>query len=127
MHLWPPVSRRRTMFAPIRPRPTTPELQEQILLCQSQIAAQALTPAASFASFPPAVAPDQRIGRAVVLELGFSRALELRNDLLGERLAQFDAPLVEGIDLPDGALGEDAVLVERNQPTQRGRRQAIEQ
>ena len=66
-----------------------------------------------------AIAPDQRIGRAVVLELGLRRALELGDDALGERLAQLHAPLVERIDLPDRALGEDAVLVERDQLAER--------
>ena len=53
-------------------------------------------------------------------ELG-CRSFELGNDPLGERLAQLDAPLVEGIDLPDRALGKDAVLVERDQLAERGR------
>ena len=54
-------------------------------------------------------------------------ALQLGDNALREGLAEFHAPLVEGIDPPDGSLGEDAVLVERDQLTQRGRRQAIEQ
>ena len=62
-----------------------------------------------------------------MLELGLLRALELGNDPLGQRLAQFDAPLVEGVDLPDRALGEHAVLVERDQLAERGRRQALQQ
>ena len=32
--------------------------------------------------------------------------------LRGEDLAEFHAPLVEAVDVPDGALGEDGVLVE---------------
>src|SRR5262249_56151769 len=72
-----------------------------------------------------AVAPDQRVSRAVVPKLGFRRALELGNDALRELLAEFDAPLIEGIDLPDRALSEDAVLVERHQLTQRGWRQSV--
>ena len=31
-------------------------------------------------------------------------------DHLGELLAQFDAPLVEGVDVPDDPLDEDLVL-----------------
>ena len=54
-----------------------------------------------------------------MLELGFRRTFELGDDPLGERLAQLHAPLVELIDLPDRALGEDAVLVERDQLAQR--------
>ena len=33
----------------------------------------------------------------------------------GKRLAQLDAPLVERVDAPDRPLGEDLVLVERDQ------------
>ena len=51
--------------------------------------------AASGGSFESAIAPDQCIGRAVVLELWLSRSLELGNNPLGESLAQFHAPLIE--------------------------------
>ena len=62
-----------------------------------------------------------------MLESRLRSTLELGNDLLGQRFAQLDTPLVEGIDLPDRALGEDAVLVERDQLAQCGRRQVVEQ
>src|SRR6185437_16888264 len=52
--------------------------------------------AASHLSSEFAITPDERIGRAVVIELGLGRARELGNDALGQRLAQFHAPLVEG-------------------------------
>ena len=42
-----------------------------------------------------AVARDQCIRGAVVSQLGFSQALELGNDSLGQHLAQLHAPLVE--------------------------------
>ena len=42
-----------------------------------------------------------------MLEFGFLSALKLRDDFLSECLAQFDAPLVERIDLPDRSLYED--------------------
>ena len=45
-------------------------------------------------------------------ELGLFRALQLRDNALGQGLAQLDTPLVERVDAPDGPLGEDAVLVE---------------
>ena len=38
---------------------------------------------------------------------------------LRELLAELDAPLVERVDVPDRALGEDAVLVERHQRAER--------
>ena len=78
-------------------------------------------------SRPPAVAPDQRVGRAVVRELGLVRALELGNDALRQHLAQLDAPLIERVDIPDRPLGKDAVLVERDQLPERLRRQALGQ
>src|SRR5262249_31312732 len=52
-----------------------------------------------------AVAADQVIGRTVVRELRFALALQFGNDALRQHFAQFDAPLVEGIDVPDHALG----------------------
>src|SRR3954447_1972095 len=39
-------------------------------------------------------------------------------DALGEDLAELDAPLVEGVDVPDRALDERLVLVEGDQLTQ---------
>src|SRR4051794_2054831 len=62
-----------------------------------------------------------------MIERGFHCPLELRNNPLGESLAQLNAPLVKGIDLPDYALGEDAMLVERDQLAQCGWRQGVQQ
>ena len=42
-------------------------------------------------------------------------AFQFGNNPLGQHLAQFHSPLVEGIDLPDSALGERRVLVKDNQ------------
>ena len=50
-----------------------------------------------------------------MVELRFRVAFELSDDLLREHLAQLDTPLVEGVDVPDDALGEDGVLVECDQ------------
>src|ERR1700722_6227594 len=83
--------------------------------------------AASDASFELAVAADEVVGRAVMIESRLSRALELRNDALGKNFAELDAPLIERINLPDRALGEHAVLVERDEFPKRARGQAIEQ
>ena len=57
------------------------------------------------------VAADQVVGRTIMVELGLGVALELRDDALGQNLAEFDAPLIERVDVPDGALGKYAVLV----------------
>src|SRR5215218_1124153 len=65
------------------------------------------------------VAADQRGRRAVVGERRLLRGRELRDDPLGQRLAQLDAPLIERVDPPDRSLGEDAVLIERDQLAER--------
>src|SRR3954447_7477275 len=72
------------------------------------------------------VALDQSIRRGVVRQLR-GVASELVGDPGGEHLAELDAPLVERIDAPDDALGEDAVLVECAQLAQHGRRQPIDE
>ncbi len=56
-----------------------------------------------------------------------SGALKLGDNAISQHLAQFNAPLVERIDVPDGALHENFVLVERDEPAQRIRRQAFHQ
>ena len=56
---------------------------------------------------------------------GVVRALELGDDRLRQHLAQLHAPLVERVDVPDRALREDAVLVERDEAAERGRREPV--
>src|SRR5262249_44592736 len=58
-------------------------------------------------------------------ELGLALALKLRDDALSQDLTEFDAPLIERVDVPNGSLGEYAVLVQRNQLSERGRGQTI--
>src|SRR5262245_4099896 len=101
------------MLAPMRPRPIIPSCIEGLLSICAGLAA-------SRRPFEPAIAPNQGIGGAVVMTLGLLGALELRDDLLREGLAQLHAPLIEGVDAPDRALGEDTVLIERNQLAQGG-------
>jgi hypothetical protein len=45
--------------------------------------------------FESTVPADERVGRAVMLELGFELGIELGNDPLGKHVTKFDAPLVE--------------------------------
>ena len=47
-----------------------------------------------------------------MFEVGFSGGFEFGDDALGEDFAEFYAPLVEGVDVPEDALGEDAHFVE---------------
>jgi len=58
-------------------------------------------------------------------EQGFIPVFQFRDDELGESLPQLDAPLVKGIDVPDCALGKDAVLMEGDQFAQCVRRQPL--
>src|SRR3954469_17665332 len=70
-----------------------------------------------------AIAPDQRVGGAVVCQFGLGRALQLGDDSRSKLLAKLDTPLVERVDVPDRALREHAVFVQRDQLAQRLRRQ----
>src|SRR3954468_13067140 len=107
------------MFAPIRPRPITPS-------CMSSSPQNTSCYRPSNASGERAIASDERIGRAVMLEVGRVCALQFRQDSYGQYLAQFHAPLVEGIDVPYRALGEDTVFVKRNELAECRRRQTAE-
>src|SRR6266446_4627986 len=49
--------------------------------------------------------------------------LEFRYDALSQHFAQLNAPLVERVDIPDNALGEDVVLVESDELAERFRRE----
>src|SRR5262249_47044008 len=73
------------------------------------------------------VATDQVVGRAVVSELRLAGTLELGNDALSQRLPQLHPPLVEGVDAPDGALGEHGVLIECDQLAESLGREPLEQ
>src|SRR4029450_11298788 len=58
-------------------------------------------------------------------ELRLCRAGEFWDNLLGQHLAELDTPLVEGVNIPDGTLGEDGVLVERHELAERCRRELL--
>src|SRR5262249_56285170 len=71
-----------------------------------------------------AIAADQVVGRTVMTKFGLGFAFELRDDALSQHLAELDAPLIKRVDVPDDALGENAVLVQRNKLSQRFPRQS---
>ena len=50
------------------------------------------------------IAADQVIRRTVMAEGMLVLALQLRDDALGQDFAQFDPPLIEGVDIPDRSL-----------------------
>ena len=54
-----------------------------------------------------------------MFQVGLPCGFEFGDDALGEDFAEFDAPLVEGVDIPDHALGEDAHLVEGDETGKR--------
>src|SRR6266545_3504435 len=58
-------------------------------------------------------------------ESGLRLALEFRDNALGQYFAQFDAPLIERVDVPDGALGEDGMLVKGDELAESFRREAL--
>src|SRR3990172_2438008 len=116
---WPPARSRRTMFAPIRPRPIIPSC----MTCS--FAGCGGSSRASGESLERSTASDQGVRRAVVAESGLRLAPELRDDALRQRLAELHAPLVERVDPPDRTLGEDRVLVERDELSERLRRELL--
>src|SRR5581483_2109860 len=68
---------------------------------------------------------DQPVrGRIVRRDLTWR--VQLRQDRLGELFAELDAPLIEGVDVPDHTLRENLVLVQRDQHAERPRRQLLE-
>ena len=58
-------------------------------------------------------------------ELGLCFAVELRDDAQGQHFAELDAPLVEGIQIPNDALGEHEMLVERDEFAEHLRREPV--
>src|SRR5437899_6851773 len=60
-----------------------------------------------------------------MLKLELCFGLELRDDALGQDLTQLNAPLVERVKIPDGALGENRVLVEGHQFAECFRRESL--
>ena len=60
------------------------------------------------------ITANQSIGRTVVRQHRFGGVLELGNDPLSQSLAELYSPLIEGVDAPNRALSENAVLVQCN-------------
>ena len=68
---------------------------------------------------------NQTIRRAIVVVHHFVIG-ELWQDLLRDLFAVFHAPLVEAIDIPNNALHENFVLIQRNQFAQCVGRECVE-
>jgi len=68
----------------------------------------------------PAVAPDECIGRAVMLKFRLPDTFQFGNNAFHQYLAQIDATLIEGIDMPDHPLGEGRVWPLRSRCLPRG-------
>src|SRR4030095_1151895 len=58
-------------------------------------------------------------------ESGLRFVLEFRDNSLSQHFTQLNAPLVEGVDIPNCSLSENVVLVERNEFTEGFRREAL--
>src|SRR6516164_9942704 len=97
------------MFAPILPSPTIPSSIERSFVFR--ISEEKLSESVALHN---AITPDQLVGGAVVSELRFILAVELRNDPLGQYFAEFYAPLVEGVNSPNGSLRKNIVFVKSN-------------
>ena len=54
-------------------------------------------------------------------------AFDLADDLFSQHLTEFNAPLVEGVDLPDSSLREDAVLIQGDKLAERFGREFFQQ
>jgi len=74
---------------------------------------------------PRPISKYQRIGGAVVVERRPDGARKLRGGTLSEDFAQLDPPLVKRVNIPDDALGEHTVLVQRHESTQREGREPL--
>nr|GFC77201.1 hypothetical protein [Tanacetum cinerariifolium] len=81
-------------------------------------------PEAGSAAVTTAEVIDQALGRSV-FGRGFFRADKAAVDAFAELLAQFHAPLVEGVGAPDHALHEHFVLVHGDERTQAARADAL--
>src|ERR1700734_1349521 len=62
---------------------------------------------------------DEPSSRRIEVGRGLSLVANDRRQARGELLAEFDTPLVERVDVPDRALREHLVLVERDEPAER--------
>src|SRR3974390_2127548 len=115
--------KRRTILAPILPRPTIPSCIV-LSLAFSRLTASAATRTV-LAVLQLAVVANHVVGGAVVLQRRLLFTLEFGDDTLRQNLAEFHAPLIKRVDAPDDALGEKAVLVEGDEAAQHLRRQLL--
>ena len=58
-------------------------------------------------------------------EFGFAVVFQFRKDAFCQSFSKLHAPLIKGIDVPDDALREDIVFIERHEPAERLRRQPL--
>src|SRR5262249_26706652 len=61
------------------------------------------------------VTPNQVVSRAVMLQSGFRLTLEFWDNPLGQHLSNLDAPLMEGVDMPDRPLGKTRLLLKSDE------------
>src|SRR6516162_10209788 len=116
------------MLAPMRPSPIIASCMTFFPVCGCDafvLVENRASRGLSRCNLEHAAPADEIVRRAVVPEPGLGLALKLGDDPLRQDLAELDAPLIERIDVPDRALGEHAVLIERDQLAQCRRGQAF--
>src|SRR6201991_5207811 len=64
------------------------------------------------------LAEDQAVFWTVMIELSFLLALQLRDNALSQRPAELSSPLVERVDIPNDALGQNGFFVKGNEFTE---------
>src|SRR5215470_4959789 len=62
-----------------------------------------------------------------MFESGLALALEFGNNALRQNFPQFNAPLIEWVNVPDDALSEDCVLIQGDKLSQCGRCETFRQ
>src|SRR5690348_5757031 len=72
-----------------------------------------------------AVTPDQIVRGTIILQSWRRFAFKFGNDPLGQHLAEFHAPLIKRIKIPDDALREHDVLIKRHEIAENFGRQSV--
>src|SRR3974377_970221 len=92
----PPRIKRRTMLAPILPRPTIPSCIVLSLAFSRPTASAATCPV--LAVLQLAVVPNDVVGGAVMLQRRLLFTLEFGDDTLRQNFAEFPPPLIQRVD-----------------------------
>src|ERR1700722_13649012 len=106
----PPTNRRRTIFAPILPRPIIPSCIKSSFYSLLFAFRGSLGEHTQLISKLP-IAANQPVSRTIMMEFWFRLRFEFRDDALGQYFPKFNAPLVKSVYIPDRTLSEDAMFI----------------